>query len=377
MNKRHIFRDKDATVFFSPAGSTQAYIVASSAGPENAASCAYKRIGALLAEHGLEVVHERAFGTLSGRDAILQARAKFLTGCENWPVTYIEGLPVAGTTLAGVQIQAVFRDRVQSIRTIADAGSPCGRAWSSNGKNFAILQNMRAAQPAADRSAQAAEMIRRAGEILRSQGISYRHVARTWIYLDDILDWYQPFNQARNEQYGQLGLVTSGPGALLPASTGIEGANPHGGACLMDVLAVSDSRGDQPVAAQLSNLRQQDAFAYGSAFSRGAHIRDVDSECFHISGTAAIDQAGKSMFAGDVRSQVAATLDHVEALLGQRGMGLSDICSSTAFVKLAGDYDAVRDAMGQRGLADLPAVYMVADVCRAELLFELDGIAAK
>jgi hypothetical protein len=33
----------------------------------------------------------------------------------------------------------------------------------------------------------------------------YRDVARTWLYLSDVLGWYAAFNKARNEKYGECG----------------------------------------------------------------------------------------------------------------------------------------------------------------------------
>jgi enamine deaminase RidA (YjgF/YER057c/UK114 family) len=62
-------------------------------------------------------------------------------------------------------------------------------------------------------------------------------------------------------------------------------------------------------------------------------------------------------------------------LLGQEGAGLADICAATVFVKRPEYAEVFRQVAADRGLADLPAVCVVADVCREELLFEIDAEA--
>ena len=130
---------------------------------------------------------------------------------------------------------------------------------------------------------------------------SYRDVARTWFYLRDILTWYPQFNKVRNEKYGEFGMMP-GPGdnrLLLPASTGIGGEVKSGAVAVMDLLAVTGPKGDPPCVRHLSNGCQLDAFRYGSAFSRGACIREAGAALIHISGTAAIDEHGRSLHPGN------------------------------------------------------------------------------
>jgi len=81
----------------------------------------------------------------------------------------------------------------------------------------------------------------------------------------------------------------------------------------------------------LTNDSQIDAFRYGSAFSRGAVIREIDVTTIQVSGTAAIDERGQSLYPGDARSQIAYTLDTVGALLGQEGATMQDVVAATVF----------------------------------------------
>ena len=375
--KPEIVRDSVACVSLTPAGTNQAFLVARpiAAGTPDAV---YQRVGELLERHGLATVHERVFGAASCGGAVLTARAKWLPGAEAQPLTFVQVPPSLGGEFAGVQIHAV--GRAVAASTVQEDGQPVGRTWSDGGKNFVILQAMHGRGAGDDRPEQTKRMIRRTEGLLRSQGASYHNVARTWIYLHRILDWYGPFNKARSEEYAQLGVMATPTGEhrLLPSSTGIEGANPHGAACMMDVFAVRDPRSpDAPPAAQMTNRRQQDAFRYGSAFSRAAHIEIPGGQIIHLSGTASIDEAGKTVHVGDVRAQIETTLDVVDALLGQRGLGVKDMATATLFIKRRADVDCLRQILDRRGLATIPAVYVEADVCRDDLLFEIDGIAAK
>ena len=132
----------------------------------------------------------------------------------------------------------------------------------------------------------------------------------------------------------------------------------------------------RPLVRQLSNPGQQDAFQYGSAFSRGALIRQPDVSLIQVSGTAAIDEQGQSLYPGDVRAQIDCTFDKIAALIGQEGATLTDIAAACVFVKRPEDALVYQERAAARGLSNLPAVIMVADVCREELLFEMDAEVA-
>jgi len=121
---------------------------------------------------------------------------------------------------------------------------------------------------------------------------------------------------------------------------------------------------------------QERIFGSGAAFSRGALIQERDVSLIEISGTAAIDQQGKSQFYGDIHGQITCTFDRIETLLGREGAGLKDIAAATVFVKRPEYASIFSEMAADRGLADFPAVCVVADVCREELLFEIDAEVA-
>jgi len=362
-------------------GEGRAFIVASTKCPADAreaASLSYTQIAEVLSERGMAIVHERIFGSLSMEHNVMSARrqafSSFGISPEN-PVTYIEGNSPWGKGLAGVIIHAVKADE---IWTVMDSGLPCGRGWRLNGETHLVLQNIQAfnSKPTdhISKSLQTRLMLEYAERILRENGASYKDVVRTWFYLSDILGWYAGFNKVRNEKYGEFGIMP-GPGdkeLFLPASTGIQGETPSGAVCAMDLMAVLNS---EKCTRKLSNPSQLDAFRYGSAFARASVVNDGSTALIEVSGTAAIDEHGVSLYPGDIRAQIHCTFDKVAALLKQEDAELKDICSATVFVKRPEFAEIFYEMAAARGLENFPCVCIVADVCREELLFEIDAEA--
>jgi enamine deaminase RidA (YjgF/YER057c/UK114 family) len=363
------------------AGEGRVFLVASVTGEEDAATAAralYSMIAEELHDKRMELFQERIFGSLSVEAAVLRERKAALSGQQipaDGPVTYVGGDPPWGEGLAGIIIHAVSSHSAD-VWTIMDGENPCGRGWTRNDSTYLMLQNIQG--QTGTRHDQVRRMFDRAERILRQNGASYKDVARTWLYLSEILDWYPDFNKARSEKYGEFGIMP-GPGdsrLLLPASTGIGADTPSGAAASMDLLAVIENDGLGSSVRKLTNRKQLDAFRYGAAFSRAAVIDEDDVRLIQISGTAAIDEHGVSLYPGDIGSQINSTFDKIESLLGQEGADLSDICAATVFVRSPEDASVFWEMAADRGLAAFPAVCVVADVCREELLFEIDAEAA-
>jgi enamine deaminase RidA (YjgF/YER057c/UK114 family) len=367
------------------AGPGQAFLVAQAvrgADAGSAAHAAYREIARILQDQGLTIVHERLFGSLTVKPAVLAARNAALSAANISPAgpsTYIQGQPPWGKGLAGVIIQAVTGE---DVWTIQDQGQPVGRGWRQGDATFLVLQNLQGLavndNGANARPLQVQRLVRRAATILESQGASYRDVVRTWFYLTDILAWYPEFNLARSAIYRELELmpINGGGPRRLPASTAIRGEVSTGAAGVLDLWAAMGVQESRPLIRQLSSPAQPEALTYGSAFSRGTLIHHPDISLIQVSGTAAIDEQGVSLYPGDVRAQIDCTFDKIAALIGQVGASLEDIAAACIFVKRPEDALVYQERALARGLENLPAVVMVADVCRPELLFEIDAEVA-
>lgn len=234
-------------------------------------------------------------------------------------------------------------------------------------------------------------------EVLASQGFAFDQVVRTWLYLGEIVgsegetQRYKELNRARADFYANIQFlrrhVPQGfPGAIYPASTGI-GTN--GGDVLMECIALSSDRKDV-LLLPLENPLQTPAFDYEATyspkspkFSRAMAVVAGDCATILVSGTASI-VSSETKFLGDVEGQTRQTLDNIEALVseenltrhGAPGLGstLAGLALVRVYIKRQEDYEKVRVICRQR-LGELPAIYAVADVCRPELLVEIEGVA--
>ncbi len=387
MVKRSIRKNKNCTLYFTYLSEDQLQLTAAVTNPQQAPveSCReiYEEIARVINDLNMTLVHDRLFGNLEFHDDLIKIRQNTLqnAGLEiEMPYTFIEGEPLAGKGFAGVQIRAFKpQNPAKDVWTIRDDSGPRGRAWKRNGATFIMLQNINGMSGEFSlngRITQTANMFEQANHLLQKQGGHFKNVIRTWIYLSDILDWYGDFNVARNNKFSEFKLLNNDHAdqaerIYLPASTGIRGNNPHGACGTMDVLAVLPN--ENVIIEQTSGVQQKSPYRYGSAFSRGMNISEQDVTHIFLSGTAAIDEKGASLYPGDTRAQIRKTMDVAAALVEQEGATLKDICDATVFLKYAADQEIFFEVMHEYGLEEMPAICVVADVCRAELLFELDA----
>jgi len=354
--------------------------------PGQSAGEIYNRIAELLSTFESKIIHERCFSSIGLQTQILEARTRVILKYKidpNSPVTFIEGESCLENKFAGVQIRALKPNSETHLRTILDQGIPKGCAWNLNGSTFFVLQSVDGGNTKGtkrtDRKSQSEAMFHQAEKLLRIEGASYQDVVRTWIYLSDILDWYGDFNAVRNHcysDYGFLGNIDSKLQAeqiYLPASTGIEGKNSSGFPATMDVFAIHRSPGSNIQVRPLYGIKQRSPFRYGSAFSRAMVIEEPGSKLILVSGTASIDEQGKSMFIGDPAAQIRQTLNVISELVGSEGATLHDLCEATVFIKRQEDFLIYQEIIGQMGISNSPSVCVLADVCRDELLFEIDA----
>ena len=232
---------------------------------------------------------------------------------------------------------------------------------------------------------------------LASVGVKFDQIVRTWLYLGDIVgpendtQRYKELNRARTDffkpfHFGNSHASAATPGAVYPASTGI-GAD--GRDLLMSCMALATDRDDVSLT-PLENPQQVAACNYSPAYSpdspkfaRAMCIRIGWTDTVLVSGTASITDS-ESRFIDDVQGQTHQTLDNIAALISPEnfhrhslpggGQTLDDLAIARVYIKRREDYDLVK-AICEARLGELPTIYAVADVCRPELLVEIEGIA--
>jgi enamine deaminase RidA (YjgF/YER057c/UK114 family) len=116
------------------------------------------------------------------------------------------------------------------------------------------------------------------------------------------------------------------------------------------------------------------------SFVRGMRVDLDNCVMLFISGTASVDEEGKSIHAGDIRAQTRRTFDNIAGLLESEGADWHDIVRTTCYLADFRHYDEfneVRNAFYvEQGLDPLPASTCIeARICRPELLVEIEAIA--
>lgn len=126
-----------------------------------------------------------------------------------------------------------------------------------------------------------------------------------------------------------------------------------------------------------------EAFDYPrpSSFARGIRFDLGDKAMLMISGTASIDEDGRTVHAGDFRAQLWRTYRNITALLASEGATWHDIVRTTCYLRDIErdyrDFNEVRTAFFTwMGLDPLPASTGIqARLCREDLLVEIEAIA--
>ncbi|HNR41679.1 MAG TPA: hypothetical protein PKL65_05555 [Bacteroidales bacterium] len=228
--------------------------------------------------------------------------------------------------------------------------------------------------------------------ILDQEGMSYNNLVRQWNYVGEILKIsrryqnYQTFNEVRSEYYSKY---RTAPG--FPAATGI---GMKIGGVIIDFCAIQDSPAVRT--RPIDNPKQVNAYQYSQKvlkglkvkgkpiknppqFERALFVANGDKLTLFVSGTASIigqDTIGKE----NIKEQTHITIENIKRLseityLGElTGYDLSHgKCTLIrAYVKRQEYFSAVKDICREQ-FPGVPAIYTEADVCRDDLLVEIEA----
>lgn len=224
-------------------------------------------------------------------------------------------------------------------------------------------------------------------DLFRTLGqTGFPHLQKVWNYLPGInadgggLERYRQFNLGRHAAFQAAGYPAF-EGAPAACALGTR----RGPFC---VRFIAGRQAPLPV----ENPRQVSAYRYPAAygprspsFSRAALVQAApDRTLLLISGTASI-VGHESVHVGDVRAQARETLANLQAVVGAAHERTSarfalPQLACVVYVRHAADVDAVRsvfeEQVGATSHAARTAVYLGADVCRADLLVEIEAHAS-
>jgi enamine deaminase RidA (YjgF/YER057c/UK114 family) len=323
------------------------------------------RLARQLHEREATPLHLLAFGNIRASTATIDALRKNF-GRVDWPVTWAEGAACDGSPIAGIQLHAFTGD----VERITFGGRVVGSVFTEGGARQCLVGGLTPADKTLSRAEQTSLVLENLQTILAQAGFDFADTVRTWFFLENILSWYDDFNHARTKIYSGVKFRTGS----LPASTGVGAKNPAGTALVLAAWAFRpleiNSRAEE-VASPL----QCPAPAYGSSFSRAMEISSNAGRRLFISGTAGIAPGGKTLWIGDVRKQVELTMDVVEAMLRSRGFTFADLTHATAYFRHRTDAGVFAEWLAVNRLTKMPVISAQCDVCRDDLLFELEAEA--
>lgn len=321
------------------------------------------RLARAVKDRAATVVRMEIFGALQVRAESLGILKHELGGLD-WPVTYVEGASCEKGMLSGAHVLAVTGSPVESVKL---DGRVVGRTFKDKWARHLLLGEIMSKDVSRSREEQARLAFEEIEAGTRVVGMSFANVARTWFFLDDILSWYIPFNTVRTDFFRERGVFDR----LVPASTGVSGRNIGAGAVMAGAWASEPLNGAFTMC-EVASPRQCPAPKYGSSFSRAAELGTPDLCRLMVSGTASIAPAGESVCPNDIEAQIELTMEVIRAILVSRGMDFADGSRVTAYFKRPDFVPAFEQWRAKNDLAEWPIVYTQADICRDELLFELE-----
>lgn len=332
----------------------------------------------------ISVVYEKIFGRLEFKEDLQKQRLENSNkyGVTLFPSSFIEGYPVNNALVSSITIYGValnnqfaeisyfyhplnentagtvlrFKDfRALYLSCLNDSGFNLGTSYERYNALFKLIE-----------------------KCIKDNGFRTDNIVRTWIYLKDINENYAAFNEVRREFFRKSGIEYDLKSNNLPASTCIEGWGSRSSSCDIDLVCLQ-KEDKLPVVKRVYNSLQNEAdgdgYLYKPTFSRGMVILDEDYVEMQISGTASIDSTGSTVYIDDVYQQIKKTLLNVMNMLEQYELKFSDMCQSTCFFKEEEYYSSFIKVMEELGIENFGCTYVVGNVCRDDLLFELDGIA--
>ena len=217
--------------------------------------------------------------------------------------------------------------------------------------------------------------------------LRYPYLFRVWNYIADInvqsfgLERYQQFNLGRQDAFLAHGREIAGN---VPAACALGFARRSS---LPGSLSIAFLAG-RTAPLSIENPRQISAYQYprqygprSPTFSRASLVPLGQGEVLFISGTASI-VGHASLHPADVAAQTRETMANIEAVLGQANHQ-AQRSNQTRFtlaalhykvyVRRAADLQPIRAELERIVGAPLNAIYLQADVCRQDLLLEIEA----
>ena len=210
----------------------------------------------------------------------------------------------------------------------------------------------------------------------------YPHLLRVWNYFPGIgehegaLDRYMVFCRGRHQA---LQAHYAGLTHRLPAASAV--GTRHGGMVIYFLAGREPGR-------HRENPRQMSAYCYppqygpkSPSFARATLVRGTADDRLYISGTASII-GHESRHIGDPVAQLEETLANMRTLIDSTAIeetvpfeGFASLTHLKVYIRRSEDYPPIRARLTALLPATAQCLYLEADICRPELLLEIEAIA--
>lgn len=328
----------------------------------------------------------------SERFAIIRRAIKEQFGANSPLVSYVAQPPqTMGLTMEVHEVVLTEQDRIEyrsreGVAYITIEREGCKRLFMSGVMGDIFRQTVRE---------QSREVFSKIAGVLETEKMPVSSIIRQWNYIEKITDYdttghqhYQDFNDARSLFY-----QGSEWPAGYPAATGI---GTRWGGIMIDLDALRCEDRSVQVCG-VDNPLQVAAHAYSQEvllgeedktllhkttpkFERAKAVWKEDHGFVYVSGTAAI-RGEQSLEGVGIEKQTQATLENIEYLVSRENLNRSGVpvtedatlITFRVYVKHWEDMEVARRIVTER-YPDLPAIYTLTDVCRSELLIEIEGI---
>lgn len=323
------------------------------------------RLASELKERDATILMLMVYGDCRAHEELTRMLRRYL-GAIDWPIIWAEGRSCFASPLACLQAFAVEGQPSDLQRMMID-GRVVASAYSDADARHCLVGGIVAQNTEAAPARQAEAAFLNLEQALQTAGFEIADLARTWFYNDDLLGWYDDFNRVRTAYYSKRPFRMG----AAPASTGIAGRNPDGSALTVGAWAVQPF-GTNARISEVSSPLQCAATSYGSSFSRAVEIVSNGSRRVLVSGTASIEPGGRSAWLGDIRRQVELTMDVIGAILESRRLDYSRVTRALAYCKQPAYAQVFAAWLHDRGLDAMPYAPVYSDICRSDLLFEVE-----
>lgn len=268
---------------------------------------------------------------------------------------------------------------------------PDGRYLTIKTTDFSaiLIEGMMSDQLSKPIAEQSFDILNKIQKILKTVSMPIENIIRQWNYIGHITavenncQNYQEFNNERARFYASTNWTNG-----FPAATGIS-MDIH--AVIVSLIAVEFHNTTQifPVdnSLQLAAYRYSETLLGKSEkkqtpkFERAKLVVSGQTACCLISGTAAIlgEHSITNVTVGTQTSQTIALIRHLISTenLKENGINFSGelkIVHLRIYIKNAADFEAVRQVV-EAEFPGISMLYVCAEVCREELLVEIEGVA--